>query len=269
MKFPFNKKRDKKVTFSEALKVTSTVRIIQEAPSTKSHTKPKQSSLLRSREYIKDVKPPSPTGVKEQALHDQIIADEKEAEELNSHYSQFACGSTACSSQGDDSSDPNDSEVTKGWKNLTKIINMKMEDFQDSLFDCEFLQNLIPDDLGEYAMTAVEKNRNEMDQMLVNIDKEAKGIESKVASPISWLQNKQSSCISGASTTIEETSLQPKTLFVGDSCTGGEHALVCGHNSIYHRTMTTCTDMNGCSTTPDIIPGQEKDVIIMVKLPSD
>jgi len=59
MKFPFSKKRDKKVTFSESLKVTR-VRIIlpqvHEAPSTKSHTIPKQSSLLRPQEDTKDVK---------------------------------------------------------------------------------------------------------------------------------------------------------------------------------------------------------------------
>jgi len=238
------------------------------------------------------VKPPSPTGIKEQALADLTIADEKETDssgEWNSNFDRFACnhscadlkeadnsgewnsnyGRFACnhscadlSSEGDVSGDPNDSEVTKRWRDLTKIINMKMEDFHDSFNNSYRFQNLFPGDLGEFAMTAVEKNRNEMKEILLKIDKEAKGIKSTVVSPMSWLWDKKpASCISDASTIIE-TSLPAKS-FLGD------HALVCGNDSIYRRTTTTCTYMTGCSTTRENIPEQENDVIIMVKLPSD
>jgi hypothetical protein len=93
-------------------------------------------------------------------------------------YNGVACTHTLgdnCTSE-DVSGDSKDFEAVKRWEELRQIINSKMEDVHGKVFD----------DLGEFAMSAVEKNRNEMDKLLGNLDK-----DSSMVGPMNWLWDKE------------------------------------------------------------------------------
>lgn len=136
-------------------------------------------------------KQPSPTCVKEHAQFDaRIVGGEvKETDGTaawNASYIKLACNHTLpdnCTSE-DILFDSKDSEAVKRWEELREIINTKMEDMHGKVFgDLGF------GDLGEFAMTAVEKNRKEMNKLLGNLDK-----DSSLVGPMDWYDSPIVAC---------------------------------------------------------------------------
>jgi hypothetical protein len=104
----------------------------------------------------------------------------------NASYNGVACNHTLpdnCTSE-DILFDSKDSEAVKRWEELREIINTKMEDMHGKVFgDLGF------GDLGEFAMTAVEKNRKEMNKLLGNLDK-----DSSLVGPMDWYDSPIVAC---------------------------------------------------------------------------
>ena len=181
MKFPFSKK-NKKVQFSdETLKVTR-VRVITISP-------PNDNLKKSPANDVSSVSvSSSPTGVKDQALGDyeESVVHSKSQSQKSQEYSAdcssfyscgtSSCGSTECSYDNDGNS-TSSHEVMKRWNDMKEIVTMKIEEIHDSV-DIQF-QKLITGegDFGRSAMIAVEKNRNDMDEMMIRIDEEAKNMD--------------------------------------------------------------------------------------------
>jgi hypothetical protein len=179
MKFPFSKK-NKKVQFSDdTLKVTRVRVITKSAPNGKLKKNPTRgvSSVSVSS---------SPTGVKDQALIDFeesfVNSEPQKSQQWGADYSSFyscgtsSCGSTECSYDNDGNSTTS-KEVKKRWNDMKKIMTMKIEEIHDSV-DIQFQKIITGEgDFGRSAMIAVEKNRNDMDEMMIRIDEEAKNMD--------------------------------------------------------------------------------------------
>jgi len=175
MKFNFPKRHRKKNGVNEDTRVTRVI-IMAERPETPPDSSP---SITRPANKIaKNVQPPSPTCVKDQVQFDARIGggEEKETDSIaawNVSYNGVACNHAL----GDNcTSDSKDFEAAKRWEELRQMIHTKMEDVQGNVFG----------DFGEFAMSAVEKNRNEMDKLVGNLDK-----DSSLVGPMNWLWDKE------------------------------------------------------------------------------
>jgi len=237
----------------------SMVRIMAEVPSTRSHTITPPAPKI-----TKNVQPPSPTCVKEQVQFDVRMADgeEKESEstaEWNARYSGLACNHSSAdpSSKGDVLGNSN--EATKRWKELRKIINIKMEDVHEKCLRHPAVQKLFsPYDLGEFAMAAVEKNRNEMDEMIGKIDK-----ETIVVDPMNWLWDKEISDDESYDSPIMTCSDMKACLQPSEETFGEEN-----DTTIVPSAIMTCSNINACLQPAEDSLGEEKDIVIIVTIPS-
>jgi len=258
MKFNFQKKRSKKLYYeevSEGLTVTK-VRVMTESPSKRPSTTKMPSTAAPDDE----IEPSSPTCVKEQAVFDTTIGDNVEAKESDvssewsSVYNRLSRNypideqtvdqdsSAGILSNEDDLS----SEALKRWEELTTMMNITMEDIQEKYFSHPAFKKIFPDDLGEFAMSAVEKNRSEIDELFGKIDRESRGIESGMADldldldPMNWLQwdNK------------EEQQVEDDD-----------------DDETYDNPIITCSDLKTCLKDTENSIANENDVFMMVHVP--
>ena len=80
------------------------------------------------------------------------------------------------------------SETTQRWTELRRIVYEKIEGMHGKYYDLSMFQKILPNgDFGESAMTAVAKNRDEMNQMLGKFDTVA-GMED----PMHWFLDTES-----------------------------------------------------------------------------
>lgn len=245
---------------------------------------PKSTACLhRSQEIKRDAqRPPSPTSVKEfvryhpareEEKEGEIFEDQKEGDcsykyyEWNQHidWDRFACGHalpesfSGCDEFVCSNNDNDSSAAAKGWNDFTQTINTKMEDIQEQYhINHEAFQKILAlrDDLGDLAVTALQKNRNEMEELVGTIDKEAKAIDSSVVNPMNWIRDNQVS--------IDKMYNQSMN--------------TCSNTAI--KSMNTCSNtaiksVNTCSNTaieafsaPLVKKSGKRDVIMVVQLPS-
>ena len=138
------------------------------------------------------------------------------------------------------------SEALKRWEELTTMMNITMEDIQEKYFSHPAFKKIFPDDLGEFAMSAVEKNRSEIDELFGKIDRESRGIESGMADldldldPMNWLQwdNK------------EEQQVEDDD-----------------DDETYDNPIITCSDLKTCLKDTENSIANENDVFMMVHVP--
>jgi len=282
MKIPFNKNRDKKVLFSdESLKVKRVSVTISKIPTNGRYKVQKNAS--------------SPTGIKDQALADHVsfnhalAADggRNNAESGDAYSAFYSCGS--CSSSTEEKSDDTSQSgemLMKRWRDVGKIISLKIEEIHDS-FDTQF-QKVFLDDFGQSAMMSIAKNRVEMDEMMMNATEmkySAFDISPGCPMPSDYEKHNNNNdntqyLHEGNNDTTRKTEasssssvlqlLQSKTTSTSTpldritACSGGGNSFVC--DSAYQSTMVTCTDMGGCNKVTD---DENDDIIILVQLPSD
>lgn len=176
-------------------------------------------------DMTKESQPPSPICVKEQVEFDARMVDgeEKEADivaDSNTSHIELASNSSISSAfcTGDVSAHRMHCETTERWKELRKVIDNKIEDMHGKYFDS----------LGEYAMTAVDKNRNEIDELLKTIDSE--------------------NCMADTMNSLWDNENQ-----------AGEG---------YDSPIMTCDDVHSYLTSSEATSGKENNSMMMVKLPS-
>eukprot|EP00536_Pseudo-nitzschia_multiseries_P005618 jgi/Psemu1/323967/estExt_fgenesh1_pg.C_1080002 len=242
MKFPFRQTRDK--TEQVCSDRPKGVRIMKLPFQRK---KKKDDEVSEAVQVTK--RPPSPTSVRDFALFHpsrvteegkEFMEEEKEADYCDqwnsSNWIRFDCSDSfrEMFSESSDSVYPNDgAAATTGWNNITKRMYTGIEDFQEKYHaNHQAFQRLLHlADLGDFALTAVQKNQDEMDGLLGRIDKDAREIESGMVNPLSWLRNE------------------------------GEMDV------LYDQTVIACSEMNLCATPIEY--SGDRDVIIVVQLPSD
>jgi hypothetical protein len=290
MKFPFSKK-NKKVQFSdETLKVKRVRVITKSAPKDnrkKSPTRGVSSVSVSS----------SPTGVKDQASVDyeesfvNSKSQSQKSQEYSADYSSFySCGTSSCGSGSTECSYDNDvsstssNEVKKRWNDMKEIMTMKIEELHDSV-DIQFQKFITGEgDFGRSAMIAVEKNRNDIDEMVIRIDEEAKNMDiateialavdsttttagaadgtsscpagCPIQVPFNYFQkysnstsstndnNKEGPHDENSTTNKIDSSLSSPFGSKIAACTGGVGNNAFVCDSVYQSTMTTCTDID-------------------------
>eukprot|EP00537_Pseudo-nitzschia_pungens_P018483 CAMPEP_0172408062 /NCGR_PEP_ID=MMETSP1061-20121228/75661_1 /TAXON_ID=37318 /ORGANISM="Pseudo-nitzschia pungens, Strain cf. pungens" /LENGTH=436 /DNA_ID=CAMNT_0013144179 /DNA_START=184 /DNA_END=1495 /DNA_ORIENTATION=+ len=164
----------------------------------------------------------------------------------NNPYDRFVCNNDSIRDMWIDSSSSNTNTNTNtaantsnGWDQFAKLMSLRIEDLQD-----HYHANLLClTDLGDYALSALEKNRCDMDDMFGKIE----GIEfSTMAAeddlnPMSWLR---------------ENHVQVQASM----------------DAVYDQTLTACADTTLCFAEEPLFEctgRKPRDVILVVGLPSN
>lgn len=148
----------------------------------------------------KTVEPPSPNCVMEQSQLDERIcsssSEEKDSESSpgwNVRFIGFTCSDSfnTPSSKTDgpsvSMSSTEFSETMERWNEFKTVVNTKMKSMHGNLRPELMFPKVLPTgDLGESAMEAVAKNRNEMDEMVGKLDP-----ITSVVDPVTWFWNKE------------------------------------------------------------------------------
>jgi len=217
------------------------------------------ASASTSASTIKEKRPPSPTSVRDFARAQTPVEEKthmeegKEADDAwcnsdnnNNPYDRFVCNNDSIRDMWIDSSSSNTNTNTNtaantsnGWDQFAKLMSLRIEDLQD-----HYHANLLClTDLGDYALSALEKNRCDMDDMFGKIE----GIEfSTMAAeddlnPMSWLR---------------ENHVQVQASM----------------DAVYDQTLTACADTTLCFAEEPLFEctgRKPRDVILVVGLPSN
>jgi len=138
------------------------------------------------RETTKEAEPISPTFIMEQIHDETAFSGEEKDDDHNTDLKsstmkvRFTCSQssvnppTVADDQTDSRASTTSTETTQRWEELRRIVHEKIEDIQGAYSGHSMFRNIFTSiDLGESAMTAVAKNRDEIDKMIGKFDTRA------------------------------------------------------------------------------------------------